>query len=80
MRKKYATRMLVLFLLEKKCRDSYELKEFAEKYKISMTRIYQYLSIFARKGIVRRYWIKTASGRKVRRYCIENVEKLLEKM
>jgi len=80
MKRKRVTRMLILYLLEKKCRDSYELKEFAEKNNLNMDRIYQYLSIYARKGLIRRYWVKDKAGNRVRRYCIEDVSKVIEKI
>ena len=74
------SRKLLNFILEKKCRDSFEILEFCKEHEMSESECYVYLHRFTRKGIVKRYWIRDKANRRVRRYCVESVDKVIEKL
>jgi len=70
-----ASKKLLQFLLERHCRDSSEIIYFCEnELKKPRHMCFTYLSRFAKRGIIKRYW-GYEKDRKIRLYCVEDVDK-----
>jgi DNA-binding Lrp family transcriptional regulator len=75
------TRRILIFIAEKHCRDSNEVLEFCKEIEVSKIYCYYILSKLTERGIIKRYWVKTDSNTKKRRYCISHEPlKLLAKI
>ncbi len=74
-------RKLLKFILEKKCRDVNEVLEFCiQELETTKNTCYDMLSKLARKKLITRYWVRDNNNRRHKRYCVESIEKIIERI